>query len=90
MKAPRAKEVALVELQIQCKDLDQWTPSIDRPAYRFLVSGVDAIIAEFVANRGGAKTGQDGPWTAPGDIPWGTRKSHLRDPGRNSLQFYCS
>jgi glyoxalase/bleomycin resistance protein/dioxygenase superfamily protein len=79
-----------VELHIQWADKEQWAYPIDRPAFRFLVSDVDAIYAEFVAS-GAVRpdTSQGSPWSAPADTPWGTREFHLRDPSQNSLQFYC-
>jgi catechol 2,3-dioxygenase-like lactoylglutathione lyase family enzyme len=78
-----------VELHIQWASLEQWAHPIDRPAYRFIVSDVDAIYEEFVgAGTIGAKSSQGSPWAAPADTPWGTREFHLRDPGQNSLQFY--
>lgn len=80
-----------VELHIQWADPGQWAYPTDRPAYRFVVSDVDAIYREFaeigVVNPG---TSQGSPWAAPADTPWGTREFHLRDPGQNSLQFYQS
>jgi len=77
-----------VELHIQWAGLEQWTPAIDRPAYRFIVSDVDAIYGELM-DSGLISTGTGrGPWAAPADTPWGTREFHLRDPGQNSLQFY--
>lgn len=78
-----------VELHIQWADSEQWAHPIDRPAYRFVVSDVDAIYREF-AERGSINPGtsQGSPWSAPADTPWGTREFHLRDPGQNSLQFY--
>ena len=80
-----------VELHIQWADATQWTYPIDRPAYRFVVSDVDAIYREF-ADTGiiGSSASQGSPWAAPADTPWGTREFHLRDPGQNSLQFYQS
>jgi hypothetical protein len=78
-----------VELHIQWAGLDQWAHPIDRPAYRFIVSDVEAIYREFVASGSiSAETSQRSPWAAPADTPWGTREFHLRDPGQNSLQFY--
>ena len=78
-----------VELHIQRAGLDQWAHGIDRPAYRFIVSDVDAVYKEFLGNGCiNAQTGQGSPWAAPADTPWGTREFHLRDPGQNSLQFY--
>jgi catechol 2,3-dioxygenase-like lactoylglutathione lyase family enzyme len=78
-----------VELHIQRTDPDQWAYPTDRPAYRFVVSDVDAIYREFVeSGRISVDTSQRSPWAAPADTPWGTREFHLRDPGQNSLQFY--
>jgi hypothetical protein len=80
-----------VELHIQWAGLDQWAHPVERPAYRFMVSDVDAIYAEFVASgavAAAAPSSAGSPWAAPADTPWGTREFHLRDPGQNSLQFY--
>lgn len=78
-----------VELHIQWADAGQWAHSADRPAYRFLVSDVDALHREFSASGSvHPGTSQGSPWAVPADTPWGTREFHLRDPGRNSLQFY--
>ena len=78
-----------VELHVQWADPAQWAHPIDRPAYRFIVTDVDAIYEEFVAAGAiSAGSGQGSPWAAPADTPWGTREFHLRDPGQNSLQFY--
>lgn len=78
-----------VELHIQWADPAQWVHPVDRPAYRFVVSDVDAIYREFIESGGiSVDAGPAGPWAAPADTPWGTREFHLRDPGRNSLQFY--
>jgi hypothetical protein len=62
---------------------------MDRPAFRFVVSDVDALYGEFVQS-GGVRpdTSQGSPWAVPKDTPWGTREFHLRDPSQNSLQFY--
>lgn len=80
-----------VELHLQWAGLDHWAHPIDRPAYRILVSDVDAIYNEFLGSGSvGRQTGQSSPWAAPADTPWGTREFHLRDPGQNSLQFYRS
>jgi catechol 2,3-dioxygenase-like lactoylglutathione lyase family enzyme len=78
-----------VELHIQWADPGRWAYPTDRPAYRFVVSDVDAIYREFAGN-GGIDPGTSGgsPWAAPADTPWGTREFHLRDPGQNCLQFY--
>lgn len=78
-----------VELHIQWAGKDQWAHPVDRPAYRFMVSEVDALYAEFVASSAiGVGTGHGSPWAVPANTPWGTREFHLRDPGQNSLQFY--
>jgi hypothetical protein len=78
-----------LELHIQWADPSQWAFPTDRPAYRFLVSDVDAMFQAF-RERGSinATTSEDSPWASPAETPWGTREFHLRDPGRNSLQFY--
>ena len=78
-----------VELHIQWADKEQWAYPVDRPAYRFMVTDVDEMYQEFV-QRGGIRsdTSQGGPWASPKDTPWRTREFHLRDPSRNSLQFY--
>ena len=78
-----------VELHIQWADKDQWAYPIDRPAFRFVVSDVDALHGEFVKS-GGVRSdmSHSGPWAVPKDSPWGTREFHLRDPSQNSLQFY--
>jgi len=78
-----------VELHIQWAEKGQWAYPIDRPAFRFVVSDVDATYREFVAS-GAVRpdTSQGSPWSAPADTPWGTREFHLRDPSQNSLQFY--
>jgi hypothetical protein len=78
-----------VQLHIQWADSNQWAYPTDRPAYRFLVSDVDAVYREFVERDCiTPQTGQGSPWAAPGDTSWGTREFHLRDPGQNGLQFY--
>jgi catechol 2,3-dioxygenase-like lactoylglutathione lyase family enzyme len=78
-----------VELHIQWADAGQWAYPTDRPAYRFLVSDIDALYADFVA-AGVVDRNSPGesPWAAPARTPWGTYEFHLRDPGKNSLQFY--
>jgi catechol 2,3-dioxygenase-like lactoylglutathione lyase family enzyme len=78
-----------VELHIQWAGADQWAYPTDRPAYRFIVSDVDALFKDF-ADSGciNPQTGRGSPWAAPADTPWGTREFHLRDPGQSSLQFY--
>jgi hypothetical protein len=78
-----------VELHIQWADPGQWGYPTDRPAYRFIVSDVDALYGEFMDNGCVVPASSQGsPWAAPADTPWGTREFHLRDPGQNSLQFY--
>lgn len=78
-----------VELHIQWADPEQWAYPTDRPAYRFIVSDVDAIYREFVeSGRINTGTSQGSPWATPADTPWGTREFHVRDPGQNCLQFY--
>jgi uncharacterized glyoxalase superfamily protein PhnB len=78
-----------VELHIQWADKEQWAYPTDRPAYRFVVSDVDAIYQEFLDSGGiGVDSNQGSPWATPKDTPWGTREFHLRDPSQNSLQFY--
>jgi catechol 2,3-dioxygenase-like lactoylglutathione lyase family enzyme len=78
-----------VELHIQWAGPEQWAHPVDRPAYRYIVSDVDAIYREFVECGGiAADRGQGSPWAAPADTPWGTREFHIHDPCMNSLQFY--
>jgi catechol 2,3-dioxygenase-like lactoylglutathione lyase family enzyme len=78
-----------VELHIQWADKEQWAYPVDRPAFRFVVSDVEAIYREFVESGGvGTETGQSSPWAVPANTPWGTREFHLRDPSQNILQFY--
>ena len=76
-----------VELHLQWMDETQWSRPADRPAYRFVVSDVDALYAEF--QNSGRLLHASGPWAKPGNTPWGTREFHLRDPGENVLQFYA-
>ena len=78
-----------VELHIQWAGSEQWAYPTDRPAYRFIVSDVDALYREF-AESGciNPDTSQGSPWAVPANTPWGTREFHIRDPGQNSLQFY--
>lgn len=78
-----------VQLHLQWADKEQWAYPTERPAYRFVVTDVDAIYQEFVKSgviRSGS--GQGSPWASPKDTPWGTREFHLRDPSQNGLQFY--
>ena len=80
-----------IELHLQWADEQQWAYPTDRPAYRFLVADVDALYREFTASDAVNPTSNDhSPWHAPADTPWGTREFHLRDPGKNILQFYRS
>ena len=78
-----------VELHIQWAASDQWSDTMDRPVYRFLVTDVDALYEEFV-NAGciDTESSKRSPWARPADTPWGTREFHIRDPGQNGLQFY--
>jgi catechol 2,3-dioxygenase-like lactoylglutathione lyase family enzyme len=78
-----------VELHLQWADSGQWAHQGDSPAYRFPTTDVDTLYAEFVAAEALAAGESGGPWAKPADTPWGTREFHLRDPGRNVLQFYC-
>lgn len=90
-KEPRYACVARegVELHLQWHAPEQWHHSGDRPAYRFFVSGVDALHAEIRERQAVSDAvPPESPWSAPGDTPWGTREFHLRDPDGNSLQFY--
>lgn len=90
-KTPRYAGLARdnVELHIQWADAGQWSYPTDRPAYRFVVSDVDAIYREFVKSGSiNAETSKDSRWAQPKDTSWGTREFHLRDPGENILQFY--
>jgi catechol 2,3-dioxygenase-like lactoylglutathione lyase family enzyme len=78
-----------VELHIQWADAHQWVANLDRPAYRIMVTDVDAIYGEFTRSGALSGNGSHGsPWAVPADTPWGTREFHVRDPGQNSLQFY--
>jgi hypothetical protein len=78
-----------VELHIQWAASDQWSASIDRPVYRFLVTDVDALYQEFAAAGSiDSEAKSRSPWAIPADTPWGTREFHIRDPGQNGLQFY--
>lgn len=91
---PTAPRYAVVErdgvqLHLQWGDPTQWAHPVDRPTCRFPVSDVDAVFQDFV--EGGKLTPSalgTGPWSTPAQTPWGTREFHLRDPGKNGLQFY--
>lgn len=71
-----------VELHLQWHDEEQWRYPIDRPTYRFLVSDVDALFAEFQRKE------LDLQVTHIWNTDWGTREFHLRDLDGNGLQFY--
>ena len=78
-----------VQLHLQWHARDQWQHEVDRPTYRFLVSDVDQLHAEF--REAGAlpvDSATRSPWAVPGDTPWGTREFHVLDPDGNGLQFY--
>ena len=65
----------------------QWNGSAesatgDRPMYRFLVSDIESLFAEFES------TGVFHAPTALRDTPWGTREFAFHDPDRNGLTFY--
>lgn len=77
-----------VELHLQWNDLSGLPPGVDRPVYRFMVSEVEALHAEFQAAGLDPGASAGSPWAQPGDTPWGTREFHLRDPAGNGLQFY--
>jgi catechol 2,3-dioxygenase-like lactoylglutathione lyase family enzyme len=78
-----------VELHLQWHDYSGSSVQQDRPVYRFVVSDVDALYAEFVGTRAFDAAPQPStPWAQPGDTPWGTREFHLHDPDHNGLQFY--
>src|SRR5689334_21616593 len=52
-----------VELHILWADKAQWAYPIDRPAFRFLASDVDALYREFVTSGGvSSDTSQGSPW----------------------------
>jgi uncharacterized protein YndB with AHSA1/START domain/catechol 2,3-dioxygenase-like lactoylglutathione lyase family enzyme len=70
-----------VELHVQWNDAADGSAG-DRPMYRVLVSGIDALHAEF------ATAGVFHPGTALRDTPWGTREFAFYDPDRNGLAFY--
>jgi hypothetical protein len=72
------------QLHLQWQGPDQWEAKIDRPTYRFPVSDVDQLHAEYQSRV----RGQD--ITTVWDTAWGTREFHVRDPDLNGLQFYVS
>lgn len=71
-----------VELHLQWHEAQELGPG-DRPTYRFLVSQIDELSAEF------ASLDDSLDRTEVRDTGWGTREFHVRDPDRNGLQFYC-
>jgi len=78
-----------VELLLQWHEPGHFADAVDRPTYRFVVSDVDALYAEFLAS--GAlrpPSPVPSPWASPADTPWGTREFHVLDPDGNGLQFY--
>jgi catechol 2,3-dioxygenase-like lactoylglutathione lyase family enzyme len=78
-----------VEIHLQWHARDGCEHDGDRPTYRFLVTDVDNLHAEFL--EAGAlpdDSATRSPWSVPGDTPWGTREFHVRDPDGNGLQFY--
>ena len=78
-----------VEIHLQWMDERQWAYPTDRPAFRFLASDVDALFEEILRGESmGPLQGEESPWSAPANTPWGTREFHVRDPAGNSLQFY--
>lgn len=88
-KSPRYAAVTRdgIELHLQWADDQQWAFPTDRPTYRFVVSDVDEIFSEF-SQSGCIDPSSASPWAKPAHTPWGTREFHLRDPGKNGLQFY--
>jgi catechol 2,3-dioxygenase-like lactoylglutathione lyase family enzyme len=76
-----------VELHLQWHDAAQWAGPLDRPTYRFTVSDVDSLYADFLA-AGAVDTQSPSPWARPGDTPWRTYEFHVPDPDGNGLQFY--
>jgi len=70
-----------VELHLQWHDAKDFGAG-DRPTYRFVVSRVDELSAEFSAKS------PDLDRTQVRDTPWNTREFHVRDPDGNGLQFY--
>ncbi len=91
-KAPRyaALERDSVQIHLQWADASQWAHPVDRPAYRFVVSDVDALYGDFESRQALDRPSDEtrSPWHRPGDTPWGTREFHLRDPDGNGLHFY--
>jgi catechol 2,3-dioxygenase-like lactoylglutathione lyase family enzyme len=78
-----------VEIHLQWADESQWAHSVDRPAFRFVTSDVDALFEEIVMAGGiDMKNPGESPWATPANTPWGTREFHVRDPAGSSLQFY--
>ncbi|NCP66457.1 MAG: glyoxalase/bleomycin resistance/extradiol dioxygenase family protein [Paraglaciecola sp.] len=71
-----------IALHFQWQDATHWKTGDDRPTYRFVVSDVDALHAEFIA------AGRGDNMSKVIDTAWGTREFHVRDPHGNGLQFY--
>jgi catechol 2,3-dioxygenase-like lactoylglutathione lyase family enzyme len=86
--APRYAGIARdgVELHLQWQDASHWANTLDRPMYRFVVSALDTLYAEFLA-AGALPASNPSPYAAPADTPWGTREFHFYDPDGNGLQF---
>lgn len=70
-----------VEVHLQWHESAELSHPGDHPTYRFVVSDVDALYAEFIA------AGVEG-MNFLGATAWGTREFHVLDPDRNGLQFY--
>lgn len=78
-----------VEIHLQWNALPETAGADDRPVYRFLVTDVDALHAEFTTRAPSAlASSETTPWHAPANTPWGTREFHVLDPSGNGLQFY--
>jgi catechol 2,3-dioxygenase-like lactoylglutathione lyase family enzyme len=78
-----------VEIHLQWADESRWAYPVDRPAFRFVTSDVDALFEEFVL-AGVIEMNHSGQslWATPANTPWGTREFHVHDPAGSSLQFY--
>jgi catechol 2,3-dioxygenase-like lactoylglutathione lyase family enzyme len=78
-----------VQLHVQRHGDVNAFPQQDRPVYRLLVDDVVGLHHELtVAANDLLASPAETPWFQPAITPWGTREFHLRDPSRNSLQFY--
>jgi catechol 2,3-dioxygenase-like lactoylglutathione lyase family enzyme len=75
-----------VTLHLQWQDPAHWANSLDRPMYRFPVSDLDALYAEFQA-AGALPVPNPSPYAKPAETPWGTREFHFYDADGNGLQF---